>query len=192
MSKAYHNLSKKASSDLAKLLAANGQVILPMVELIEESRMAVDDLIETLGRATVEAVLRISAAGVAGENHQGRKGGDALRHGSQGAVVSLSNRKMRVEKPRLRSRGRGSGKEIEVPAYAAMQEDERLGDKILSVMMRGISTRNYEAVLPDACERVGISILNQVQGCRGLCAGVSGRQTSSRARSEDRRAGPTV
>ena len=36
--------------------------ILPMVELIEESRMAVDELIKTLGRATVEAVLWISAA----------------------------------------------------------------------------------------------------------------------------------
>ena len=81
MSKVYHNLSKKASSDLAKLLAANGQVILPMVELIEESRMAVDDLIETLGRATVEAVLRISAAGVAGENHQGRRGASSRQPG---------------------------------------------------------------------------------------------------------------
>ena len=62
MSKEYHILSKKNSSELAKLLAENGQVLLPMVELIEESRMAVDELIETLGRATVEAVLRISAA----------------------------------------------------------------------------------------------------------------------------------
>ena len=38
-----------------------------------------------------------------------------------------------------------------------MGEDGRLGSKILSVMMRGISTRNYEAILPDACESVGVS-----------------------------------
>jgi transposase-like protein len=143
--------------ELANLLSSNCQIILPMVELIEESRMAVDELIETLGRSTVEAVLLMSAAGVAGERHQGRTGGDVLRHGSQAGVVALSNRKMRVTKPRLRGRGKGRGKEVEVPAYEAMQEDERLGSKILSVMMRGLSTRNYEAILPDACESVGIS-----------------------------------
>lgn len=157
MSKEYHILEKKNSSELAKLLAENGQVLLPMVELIEESRMAVDELIETLGRATVEAVLRISAASVAGEAHQGRRGGEILRHGSQAGVVTLSDRKMHVEKPRLRERGKGVGKEVEVPAYCAMQDDGRLGDRILSILMRGVSTRNYEAILPDACESVGVS-----------------------------------
>ena len=37
-----------------------------MVELIERSKVAVDDLIEVLGRASIEAVLRLSAQGVAG------------------------------------------------------------------------------------------------------------------------------
>ena len=72
MSKEYQILSKKASMELANLLSSNCQIILPMVELIEESRMAVAELIETLGRSTIEAVLLMSAAGVAGENHQGR------------------------------------------------------------------------------------------------------------------------
>jgi hypothetical protein len=163
VSKSYHILGKKDSRQLAEFLASNPGIVLPMVELIEDSRMAVDELIETLGRATVEAVLRISAAGVAGESHQGRRGGDVLRHGSQRGVVALSDRKMRIEKPRLRGRGKGSGKEVEVPAYTAMQEDCHLGGRILSVMMRGLSTRNYGAILPDACESVGVSILNQVQ-----------------------------
>ena len=51
MSKGYQNLSKKASMELANLLSSNCRIILPMVELIEESRMAVDELIETLGRS---------------------------------------------------------------------------------------------------------------------------------------------
>ena len=98
MSKGYQNLSKKAGMELANLLSENCQIILPMVELIE-----------TPGRSTVEAVLLMSAADVAGERHQGRKGGDVLRHGSQAGVVALSNRKMRVTKPRLRGRGKGTG-----------------------------------------------------------------------------------
>lgn len=157
MSREYHILSKKASAELANLLSENSQIILPMVELIEGSQMAVDELIEALGRSTIEAVLLMSAAGLAGERHQGKIGGDVLRHGSQAGTVALSNRKMRVDKPRLRAKGKGKGGEVEVPAYEAMQDDERLGSKILSVMMRGISTRNYQAILPEACESVGVS-----------------------------------
>lgn len=153
----YHILEKKDSKELAKLLAENGQILAPMVDLIEQSQMAVDELLVNLGKATLEAVLLVSAANVAGDNHQGRLGGSIVRHGSQQGVVTLSSQKVRVVKPRLRKRGNGSGKEVPIPAYEAMQADERFGDHILSVLMRGVSTRNYHEILPESCEAVGVS-----------------------------------
>jgi len=80
-----------------------------------------------------------------------------VRHGVQDGVVSLSNRKMRVSRPRLRKRGGGVGSEVGSPAYDAMRDDSRLSQKVWDTMMRGISTRNYAAILPDACECVGVS-----------------------------------
>ena len=157
MNKGYHILEKKNSRQLTNLLTENGQLLMPMVELIEQSQIAVDELLENLGRATLEAVLLVSAANIAGESHQGRLGGNILRHGSQAGIVSLSNRKVRVEKPRLRERGKGRGREVAVPAYEAMQADDRLGANILRVLMRGVSTRNYQEILPEACECVGVS-----------------------------------
>lgn len=157
MGKEYQITGKNGSRELAKFLAANGEVILPMVELIEECKIAVDDLLEVLGRSTLEAVLAISAAGVAGESHRGRRGGEIVRHGVQDGVVSLSNRKMRVCRPRLRKKSGGAGGEVPIPAYDAMRDDSRLGAKIWDTMMRGVSTRNYSAILPDACEAVGVS-----------------------------------
>ncbi len=157
MKKDYQITGQKDSRDLAKFLSANGEVILPMVELIEQSQMAVDELLELLGRSTLEAVLRISAAGVAGEYHQGKLGGEVVRHGHQDGVVSLENRKMRVSRPRLRKKGGRATGEVLVPAYEAMRDDSRLSGKVLDVMMRGVSTRNYAAILPDACECVGVS-----------------------------------
>ena len=56
---------------MAKFLAKNGQALLPMVELIEQSKLAVDELIDVLGRAQIEAVLRLSAQGIAGPPHPG-------------------------------------------------------------------------------------------------------------------------
>ena len=177
MKKDYQITGQKDSRELAKFLAKNGQAILPMVDLIEQSRMAVDELLEVLGRSTLEAVLQISAAGVAGESHQGRRGGEIVRHGHQDGVVSLSNRKMRVFRPRLRKKSGGSGSEVAVPAYKTMQDDSRLSEKVWDTMMRGVSTRNYAAILPDACDAVGVSrssvsrefVLASEEECKGLC-----------------------
>ncbi len=46
---------------LAQVLAQDGQLLLPMLDLIENAQAAVDDLIDVMGRATIEAVLLMSA-----------------------------------------------------------------------------------------------------------------------------------
>jgi hypothetical protein len=45
-----------------------------MVELIAQSRMAIDDLVDVVGRATIETVLQLSVEQIAGSPQQGRKG----------------------------------------------------------------------------------------------------------------------
>jgi transposase-like protein len=73
--------------------------------------------------------------------------------------VALKERQLRVEKPRLRKKRRGDGEpgEVEIPAYAAMQKDERLADRMLDIMMAGVSTRRYADVLPEMAAQVGVS-----------------------------------
>ena len=51
MEKPYHIIGKKETQELAKFLVKNGQALLPMVELIEQSKLAVDELVDVLGRA---------------------------------------------------------------------------------------------------------------------------------------------
>jgi transposase-like protein len=128
-----------------------------MLELIEGAEMAIDELIDVMGRATVEAVLLMSAEQVAGPRTPGRKGGEVRWHGSQAGVVSLSERKLRVCKPRLRKKGKGKDLETAVPAYDALRDDQRLSGRILEILMRGVSTRKYEKVLPEMAETVGVS-----------------------------------
>jgi len=155
MKPSYQIVDRKDSQVFARYLAKNGQLLLPLVEMIEASRMAVDELIDVLGRASIEAVLQLSAAGVAGEKHQGRKGGEINWHGSQPGKVSLSDRQLRVSKPRLRRQGRGAGREVEIPAYEAMSNG--LGSRLLEILMHNVSTRNYRRVIPEMAESVGIS-----------------------------------
>ena len=162
MRKSYHTIEKKGKANarrLAEFLSKNGQFLLPMLDLIEQCRLACDELIDVAGRATVQAVLELSAQQVAGgPPHPGqRRAGEVVWHGQQPGSVMLSDRKLAVERPRLRQRGAGEHKEVEIPAYAALQNEPRLRARMLEILMRGVSTRNYRAVIPDMADTVGVS-----------------------------------
>jgi hypothetical protein len=46
---------------------------------------------------------------------------------------------------------------VERPAYEALKHDDRTGSRMLEILLRGVSTRNYAKVLPEMAESVGIS-----------------------------------
>jgi len=145
---------------LAQVLAQDGQLLLPMLDLIENAQAAVDDLIDVMGRATIEAVLLMSAAQVAGPKRQGKKTDREIAyHGSQAGRVALKERQIRVTKPRLRKKAPKPGEagEVEIPAYEAMRKDGRLADRMLEILIAGVSTRRYQHVLPEMAETVGVS-----------------------------------
>jgi len=120
MKRTYKIAKQSDTRKIAEFLACHGAHLMPIVELIEASKMAVDELVDRLGRAGIEAVLLLSAQGLAGEKCQGSKGGEVLWYGSQPGTVPLAERRLRVSKPRLRRKGGGKGGEVEIPAYEAM------------------------------------------------------------------------
>jgi putative transposase len=156
----YHIVGKQgkySEKELRKHLNRNGQFLLPLVALLEQSQIAVNEVVDVLGRATIEAVLNLSAEQVAGPRQPGRLGEEVVWYGSQPGRVNLSDRKLVVGRPRLRRRGVGEGGEVAVPAYEAMQQETALGQKMLHTLMRGVSTRNYQEVVPEMAETVGVS-----------------------------------
>lgn len=160
MEKDYQIISKKDSKELANFLAKEGQLLLPMLDLIETAQTAIDDVIDVVGRSTIEAILQLSARQVAGNQHKGKALGDIRWHGSQSGVITMSDRKLRINKPRLRKKGTGQNLEVEIPAYQAMQSNDRLSERILSMMMHGISARSYSQVIHKMAETVGVSKSN--------------------------------
>jgi putative transposase len=156
----YQIISKKDSQELAKFLSKEGQLLLPMLELMEQAEAAVDEVIDVIGRASIEAILLLSAQQLAGPQHKGKKAGEIRWYGGQKGVVPLAERKLRVNKPRLRRRGKGRNLEVQIPVYEAMQTNSRLGQRILSILMHGISSRSYKEVLPQMVETVGVSKSN--------------------------------
>ena len=131
--------ARVASEELTKFLAKEGQLLLPMVELIEQAECAVDVIVDVMGRATVEAVLQLSAEQLAGPKQQGKLSEDReiYWYGKQKGKVALKERKLRVDKPRLRKKNPEPGEpgEVPVPAYEVMRGDRRLADRMLEILM---------------------------------------------------------
>lgn len=139
---------------LSEFLMREGQFLLPMVKLIEQSEKAIDELIDVTGRAAIEAVLELSAQEKAGTKSPGKASGQVRWHGRQEGVVHLAERKLRVSKPRLRHKTQG---EVEVPAYEALKTQGKLAGRMMDILLHGVSTRRYEKVLPAMAESVGVS-----------------------------------
>jgi putative transposase len=157
--RSYHTITTTGQTNAKRLTECfrrNGQALLPMVDLIEQSRLAVDERIDVAGRATIEAVLQLSAEQVAGPRTPGQRRTGLRWHGRQSGRVCLKERKLGVTKPRLREKGGG---EVAIPAYAAMQENGISG-RMLDVLLRGISTRQYAEVLPEMASTCGVSKSN--------------------------------
>lgn len=144
---------------ITEFLKSEGQFLLPMVELVDRAELAIDEVIDVIGRATIEAVLDMSAEAVAGPKQAGRARGDedVVWYGRQRGQVYLSDRKLQIERPRLRRKGDGEAGEVEVPAYAAMKRPGALADRMLEILMAGVSTRKYGKVIGEMADTVGVS-----------------------------------
>jgi transposase-like protein len=132
-------------------------VLLPLVELVEQARLAVDTVIEQISQQTLETILDLSAQQLVGPRTPGRASGEIRWHGRQAGRVSLADRQLAVNRPRLRRKENGSGGEVAVPAYAALRANPQLGTRMFGALLRGVSTRQYREVLPQMAQTVGVS-----------------------------------
>lgn len=157
MKKPYHIVNreeKSAAAAIEQFAKSNGQLLLPLIELITQARIAVDEVIGSIGRKTIETILMLSAEEVAGARTPGKSSGDIRWHGSQEGRVALADRHLKVKRPRLRHKREG---EMKVPAYQALQDNEATAERMMGALLRGVSTRQYEEVLPEMAATAGVS-----------------------------------
>lgn len=141
-------------AQIKRVLAGSGQALLPMLELLEGAQASIDELMHETAVALVEQLLVLSAQELAGAKQRGRDGGPVLWHGAQRGVVALAERQLRVQRPRLRDK---NGREVNVPAYERLRDDANVGARVRDILVAGVSTRRYAAVLPEAAGTVGVS-----------------------------------
>jgi hypothetical protein len=104
---------RESASVIQQFCQANGQILLPILEMIQSASEVVTTVIHELGRQTLETILILSAEQVAGAKTPGKASGEIRWHGSQPGHLNLADRKVEVKRPRLRHKTEG---EVKVPA----------------------------------------------------------------------------
>jgi putative transposase len=152
-------LSVVERDDHSALLAHFAQcpeLFAPMLALIESGKQTIASVMNQAGRVVAELLLQLSASTLAGQKSPGRHDGEVVWHGKQGGHVCLLERRLKVQRPRLRTRGRG-GREVAIPLYEQLQADSDLAARMSEILVSGVSTRKYARVLPAMAHSAGIA-----------------------------------
>lgn len=80
-----HVIKKSSAAQLSEqpLFATNPEAALPLLSMIGEAQLSIEDLLGQLSRQFIEQMLVLSAKSVAGAKHPGRHGSDIRWHGAQ-------------------------------------------------------------------------------------------------------------
>ena len=157
MKKPYHIVTRAAKESAAvieQFCQANGQILLPIVNLIEGASQIVDQVLHEIQIQALETVLELSAEQIAGARTPGKASGEIRWHGKQRGKLKLADRQVQVKRPRLRHKTEG---EVPIPAYQQLRHERGLQQQMLGALLRGVSTREYDQVLPKMAETVGVS-----------------------------------
>ena len=148
-------LSKSSAAQLNEqpLFATHPQAALPLLSMIGQAQLSIEDLLGQLSRQFLEQLLVLSAQSVAGAKHPGRHASDIRWHGAQGGLVAIGHSKLHLKRPRLRS----AAGEVAVPAYAALARDAGLSRRIADILVCNVSTRKYARVVHRCADELGIS-----------------------------------
>ncbi len=145
-------LARQDRQALAACFADQGQVLLPLLELVQDAQASIDELMSEAARTFVEQLLVLSAQEVAGQKHPGKHEGPVRWHGTQPGRITLAERRLAVQRPRLRN----ARSEVKIPAYERLRAETRLGNRIRDILVTGVSTRHYAKVLPEMAGSIGI------------------------------------
>src|SRR5216683_2949722 len=131
----------------------NIQMILPMADIVGLSQEGVGNLLRHAGLELMHLVMDEEVKSLAGERHQQHKQRRAHRWGKEDGYCVVDGQKVPIKRTRLRS---GDNREQRLGSYELFQRDGPLQQGVWDKMMRGLSTRNYGAVVKDFQSAYGI------------------------------------
>ena len=129
------------------------QLILPMADIAHLLQDGVGQLVRQAGLQLMHLVMEEEVKSLAGERHQQHEGRKAHRWGSEAGYCVVDGQKVPIRRTRLRNADK---REQRLGSYELFQRSGPLQIGVWDKMMRGLSTRNYGAVVKDFHNAYGI------------------------------------
>ena len=131
----------------------NIQMVLPMAEIVGLLQQGVGHLLREAGLALMSLVMEEEVRHLAGERHERRPDRRAHRWGKEDGYCVVDGQKVPLKRTRLRTKDK---REQRLGSDEMFQRSGPLEDSVWDKMMRGLSTRNYGAVVKEFSEAYGI------------------------------------
>jgi putative transposase len=131
----------------------NIQMILPLADIVGLLQEGVGNLLRETGLALMQTVMEEEVRHLAGERHQQHEARRAHRWGKEDGYCVVDGQKVPIRKTRLRTPDKC---EQRLGSYELFQRSGPLQAGVWDKMMRGLSTRNYGAVVKDFHNAYGV------------------------------------
>lgn len=112
---------------------------LPLVDLLVDARTELFELAVRSGLKVLDTMLEEDRTAICGPRYAHVAGREASRAGTVRSEVVLGGRKVAVRRPRVRAEGR----EVLLPTFQAMADEDPLNRRVVEQMLVGVATRRY-------------------------------------------------
>jgi putative transposase len=129
------------------------QMVLPMAEIVGLLQQGVGHLLREAGLALMSLVMEEEVRHLAGERHQQHAERRAHRWGQEDGYCVIDGQKVPIRRTRLRTKDK---REQRLGSYELFQRSGPPEQGVWDKMMRGLSTRNYGAVVKEFSTAYGI------------------------------------
>lgn len=129
------------------------QMILPMADIVGHLQEGVGHLLREAGLALMSLVMEEEVRHLAGERHEQNPERQAHRWGKEKGYCVVDGQKVPIDRARLRNK---ANREVRLGSYEMFQRSGPLQASVWDKMMRGLSTRNYRAVVKEFSKAYGI------------------------------------
>src|SRR5258705_13703007 len=124
----------------------NIQMILPMADIVGLLQEGVGNLLRHAGLELMHLVMDEEVKSLAGERHEQHEGRRAHRWGKEDGYCVVDGQKVPIRRTRLRTPDK---REQRLGSYELFQRSGPMQASVWDKMMRGLSTRNYGAVVKE-------------------------------------------
>lgn len=156
MKKRYQIDKQRAVRDFRQLATEENptvQMILPLADIVGYLQEGVGHLLREAGLALMSLVMEEEVRHLAGERHEQSPKRQAHRWGKEKGYCVVDGQKVPIARARLRNK---VNREVRLGSYEMFQRSGPLQASVWDKMMRGLSTRNYGAVVKEFSQAYGI------------------------------------